>query len=480
MDYLSVFQHATFVLADSYSDGDNDAGVVEILILFILALFWFWHSWRRWKIATIMSDTPTSPPSAVPVGRAETTGMVAIPEDLSPVGRTQPCAWYEARLEKFVRGYKSSSWQPVWSASSTQIFLLTDAYGHVEVDPTNAEKHLPKTVVSERDLNFSLVTLATYAKVPAPVYSTTSHYIPRIHDDISSYSGEWRLVERFIPLDDQTVTVYGPTSPSAPGSSSPRFDTPPKPPKKLSWLTSRSSPENTVHIFAGDARQATRATSFRAWVGLVLAPPAMGLCLYITALALESIRALPMAWALELTPSLIGALSVALAYFMVLVRSLLNVYNRLAAAVNQVEAAWSMVDVALARRSSLLPQLATLVADALQYERTLQSALAEARWDAGQSRRSLDPSAVGSTMDSNLSRNLIAVLEAYPNSLPRRTRSICKPPYLRARTRSPAPGQGTTTPSRLPALNSNRSRPRCSPAVSPTVVPRCGLADLHL
>lgn len=414
MDFLSVFQTAAFVLADSSSDGDNDAGAVKIFILFILALFWFHRSWRRWKIATIMADTPTSPPSAVPVGRAETTGMVAIPEDLSPVGRTQPCAWYEARLEKFVRGDRSSRWDQVWAASSTQIFLLTDAYGHVEVDPTNAEKHLPKTVVSDHELNFSLVTLATYAKVPAPVYSTTSYHISRIRDNISSYSGEWRLVERFIPLDDQTVTVYGPTSPSAPGSSSPRFDTLTTPPKKFGWSISRSNPANTVHIFAGDARQATRATSLKAWVGLVLAPLAMGLCLYIMALVLELIGALPMAWALELTPSLIGALPVALAYFMVLVRSLLNVYNRLAAAVNQVEAAWSMVDVALARRSSLLPQLATLVADALHYERTLQSALAEARWDAGQSRRSLDPTAVGSTMDSNLYQNLIAVLEAYP------------------------------------------------------------------
>jgi len=422
MDFLSVFQYVAPVLADSSSNGDN--GVRSIIGMF-LALFWFERSWRRWKIAIKMADTPTSPPSAVPVGRAETTGKVAIYGDLSPVGRTRPCAWYGARLEKYIRSGKSSSWETVWAASSTQLFLITDAYGHVEVDPTNAEKHLPDRVVSEDELNFSLVTLATYAKAPTPTHSTTSNYFPRLHADISSYSGTWRLVEQFLPLDDQKATVYGPTSPSAPGSSSPRFDTPPKPPKKLGWLTSRSSPENTVHIFAGDAEQATRATSSKAWIGLTLAPLAMSLCFFI------------FAWSLELTPSLstmdsslfrnliavleaypkfagIMALPVVLGYSMILVRSLLNVYNRLAAAVNQVEAAWSMVDVALARRSSLLPQLSTLVADALHYERTLQSALAEARWDAGQSRRSLDPSAVGSTMDSNLSRNLIAVLEAYP------------------------------------------------------------------
>jgi len=394
MDFLSVFQHAAPVLAESTSGG---RAVIGSLTLSFLALFWFRRSWRRWKIAIKMADTPTSPPSAVPVGRAETTGMVAIYENLSPVGRTQPCAWYEATLEKYIRGYRSSSWEKIWSASSTQLFLLTDAYGHVEVDPTNAEKHLPRTVVSDHGLNFSLMTLATYANVPAPTHATTSDYIPRLHADISSYSGKWRLVERFLPLDNQIATVYGPTSPSAPGSSSPRFDTP------------HDDPANKVHIFAGDAGQATRATSLKAWIGLVLAPLAMGLCFYIIAWIFTA-RGI----GVILTLPLIGALPVVLGYSMILVQSLLNVYNRLAAAVNQVEAAWSMVDVALARRSSLLPQLATLVADALHYERTLQSALAEARWDAGQSRRSLNPTAVGSTMDANLSQNLIAVLEAYP------------------------------------------------------------------
>jgi LemA protein len=370
---------------------------------FFLGLLWFFRSWRRWKVANKMSDTPTSPPSAVPVGRAESTGKASLPAGYQPVGRGQPSVWYEVKLEQYVRSNKSSHWRTVWSASSTQMFHLTDDYGHVEVDPVDAEVHLGEEIVSDSNLDFPVPVLAMAARTPVPTSPISGS---SIMTDIKDYRGTWRIVERFLPLSDQTVTIYGPVQPTSAGSTAPRFKTPIVESRLPQRFRKRSSSLHAVHIFAADATRATRKLSLTAWVGLLIAPMLMSICGFFV-----------LFYFVKTSPSSLRVLAVipmVISYTAIVVRSLLNIYNRLVGAVNQVESAWSMLDVALARRSSLLPQLSSIVAESMRYENMMQSTITSARWDTTVSRTNLDPTNVSSTISAPVSKDLSVLLEKYP------------------------------------------------------------------
>lgn len=387
--------HLPLLAASGNSDGPG-----YVVMGLALSVLWFIRSWRRWRIANKMADTPTSPPSAVPAGRAESTGKVELLPGEQPVGRGQPSAWYEVKLEQHVRSGKRSYWKTMWSATSTKIFLLTDEYGHVEVDPADAEVYVGKEVVSETDLDFPIWVLAAAAGVQTPdrPVSGTS-----VMADIKDYRGTWRLVERFLPTMDQIATVYGPVQPTSPGASSPRFRSVPSSSRLPRRLRGRSGSDQTVHVFASDAARATRKLSLSAWAGLVLAPMLMSLC-----------GAFVLAYFVGRVPPVLPALVLVLCYAAVAARSTLNVYNRLVAAVNRVESAWSMLDVALARRSSLLPQLSALLSESMRHEGTLQTSVASARWKPSAPRTGLDPSGVASAVSVSVSNDLRILLEKYP------------------------------------------------------------------
>ena len=89
------------------------------------------------------------------------------------------------------------------------------------------------------------------------------------------------------------------------------------------------------------------------------------------------------------------------------------VYNRLVADRNQVRNAWSDIDVQLARRHDLVPQLVSAVKGYADYEQATMVAVTELRTRSEAAARLADKAALEDAMETGLHR-LIAVQEDYP------------------------------------------------------------------
>lgn len=90
------------------------------------------------------------------------------------------------------------------------------------------------------------------------------------------------------------------------------------------------------------------------------------------------------------------------------------IYNRLVHDRNQVRNAWSDIDVQLARRHDLVPQLVTAVKAYADYEQATLTAVTELRRRAESAERLPDKAALEDAMEAGLHR-LIAVQESYPD-----------------------------------------------------------------
>lgn len=89
------------------------------------------------------------------------------------------------------------------------------------------------------------------------------------------------------------------------------------------------------------------------------------------------------------------------------------IYNRLVKDRNQVRNAWSDIDVQLARRYDLVPQLVAAVKAYADYEQATMTAVTELRAKSERTPRLADRAAVEDAIEAGLHR-LIAVQEAYP------------------------------------------------------------------
>ncbi len=90
------------------------------------------------------------------------------------------------------------------------------------------------------------------------------------------------------------------------------------------------------------------------------------------------------------------------------------IYNRLVADRNQVKNAWSDIDVQLARRHDLVPQLVSAVKGYADYEQATMVAVTELRTRSDAADRLADKAALEDAMEAGLHR-LIAVQESYPD-----------------------------------------------------------------
>lgn len=90
-------------------------------------------------------------------------------------------------------------------------------------------------------------------------------------------------------------------------------------------------------------------------------------------------------------------------------------YNRLVNARNQVDTAWSDVDVQLQRRHDLVPQLVTAVDQYAKYEKTTLVAVTELRQQALRKSSDIaDRGEVEEQLEQSLHR-LLALAESYPD-----------------------------------------------------------------
>lgn len=347
----------------------------------VVAIAFFIIGWKGWRLSVRMADTPTVPPSAVPFGRAECTGRVALPEGGPPVGRT-PSAWYRFQVQR----YESSSdntptWQTRAEGLSTRRFLLTDESGGVLVDPTGAT--VEGVTSTARDLDE--VTLRQ-------LYAATGNVLTRspnnLDEPIGSRRGRWRVLETSLPIGSK-VTVFGPVlpDPSNPALAVFRLD------------PGRSGSQGELYIARGSATD-VEARNAKAGTLLFAMPLATGVALGIWA----AINGYQFGAGMAIGAAL---------YLPVAVQWLLDRYNRLVVTANQVEACWSMIDVALMRRASLVPQLVATVEASFAHELTVQEALALARWNGG-ARLALDGATATRAASTPLSPVLAGLAERYP------------------------------------------------------------------
>jgi LemA protein len=108
---------------------------------------------------------------------------------------------------------------------------------------------------------------------------------------------------------------------------------------------------------------------------------------------------------------LVGWLVVAL--IVVLIVALVLMYNRLVRLRNQIEAAWSQIDVQLKRRYDLIPNLVETVKGYAAHERETFEAVTRARQQAAGA-TGVEDQAQAENMLTQALRQLFAVAEAYP------------------------------------------------------------------
>lgn len=369
----------TLLAVDSADVSSHVNGIAIVAI--VVAVAFFFIGWQSWRLSVRMADTPTVPPSAVPFGRAECTGRVALPEGGTPVGRT-PSVWYQFQVQRYqTNSDNTPSWQTHAEGLSTRRFLLTDESGGVLVDPTGARVQGATSTVR----NFDALTLRQ-------LYTATGNVVTQarsnLDEPIGSRRGRWRVLETSLPLGSK-VTAFGPVLPDPSNAALPVF--------RLDAAQRGSRGE--LHIARGSPAD-VEARHARAGSLLFLMPLAAGVALGIWA-------------AVNGYPFEVGLAIGAMLYLPVAVQWLLDRYNRLVVTANQVEASWSMIDVALMRRAALVPQLVATVEASFAHELVVQEALTLARWNGG-TRLALDEATAVLAAGTSLCPVLAALTERYP------------------------------------------------------------------
>jgi LemA protein len=97
-----------------------------------------------------------------------------------------------------------------------------------------------------------------------------------------------------------------------------------------------------------------------------------------------------------------------------IVISAIVIYNRLVANRNQIDNAWSQIDVQLRRRYDLIPNLVETVKGYAAHEKQIFEEVSRAR-SAGLSAKSVPDQAQAENMLTGALRQLLAVAEAYPD-----------------------------------------------------------------
>jgi LemA protein len=97
-----------------------------------------------------------------------------------------------------------------------------------------------------------------------------------------------------------------------------------------------------------------------------------------------------------------------------LIISAIVIYNRLVANRNQIDNAWSQIDVQLRRRYDLIPNLVETVKGYAAHEKQIFEEVSRAR-SAGLNAKSVPDQAQAENMITGALRQLLAVAEAYPD-----------------------------------------------------------------
>lgn len=327
-----AYYAATFVRPGLSFTASGEAAFGIIVIVTISV----WRGWKNWRLGVLMSDTPTSPPHAVAAGRAETTGIAALPPRSAGLGHDN-AAWCRYQIEQLVRSRRSSTWVKRAEITSDRSFYVTDTDGAIAVLPDGADVDI-KEVPDEELENLNISQMQGLAGAN-PVNTKLD-----VHRSIASFSGTWRVLYASI-REGEEITVYGPVLSDAWNEGEPAF----RQDSKTPGIKGR------VHFAPGGVTEREKRLTRYVWV-LLAAPTALPL----------------------VAPAL-AILAAGLLYPAVAITLLLDTYNRLVALSNQIDSTEALIDTVLTRRADLIGNLQATVAVALEHELEIQARLATAR-----------------------------------------------------------------------------------------------------
>jgi LemA protein len=364
----------------------------------VIALYLYISGFRKWRRAVRMIDTPNVPPSAVPFGRAESTGIASLLPGKFPLGPKANCAYYAFKIEKYVRAGKHSHWALMAETKSHSDIYLDDSIGGIAVKTDGANVDIPSNVSVEAE-NMSHEQLFAATGNMVQFFNNSGKFDPNV--PVKDLPGSWRVLEQMIPTGS-TITVLGPVLPGPdPSIGVFRKD------------STQRGHKGDLYIGLGDEKSVEKRNMkgrFRAVLGAL----GTGFAIFVLPITFSDSTTVSAGTEGYFVASGILGVFVSTALLLALaVLAALDQFNRIVILANQVEASWSMVDVSLARRSSLIPQLRNVVSGALDYEKQTLSAISAARWT--QSRRvNVSKEAASAAVEADISTPLLALIENYP------------------------------------------------------------------
>jgi hypothetical protein len=124
----------------------DDSKLMGACVLgFGFGLYTFFKGFREFREYRVVADTPTIPIRSVPMGLVQVQGQAKGAQPVtSPVSHT-PCYWYRVVIEHWkTDSSRGGRWEHAHTDVDGVKFYLTDATGHIKVDPTSAELDLPQ------------------------------------------------------------------------------------------------------------------------------------------------------------------------------------------------------------------------------------------------------------------------------------------------------------------------------------------------
>ncbi len=321
-------------------------------ILFLAGAVVFWKSSRRLWSAV---DTPTLVTGHVTIGQIEVCGKAdAAPGKAlvnSPLS-AKTCVWFKAEVQQETGG-KNKSWKTRHTSTSSPWLVVDDDSGPVLVNLAGVSPaSLDSTTIGARDLPAFLaahdldVTAAGGQYLPNPNRVGTGGIVQRLMEEvtqtfrpdqpIAELGGKWRVLESRIELGSQLYVI---------GST--RFDE--------GEHSVRFEKQKGRPLFVYNGSQKDLVRNSRRFVIAATAAIVLGTFLAGAswkALGVDPQRRLNVGAGLFLLAPLV---CLGLCVQMVRIR------NRIAATANQVQAGQGLVDIALAKRATLIPNLVGVV-----------------------------------------------------------------------------------------------------------------------
>ena len=132
----------------------SDSGKVlgYSILGFILGLYFFFNSFRKFREAKLITDTPTSKIRSLAMGRVEIYGEVLpnIKDLIKAPFSNKDCVYCKWTIEEYRRSGKHSRWVTVRRGSMGNYFFLKDDTGTVLINPSRAHVDIPKDFESRK------------------------------------------------------------------------------------------------------------------------------------------------------------------------------------------------------------------------------------------------------------------------------------------------------------------------------------------